>query len=80
MAGKLGNTLTKYGYAQAWCRPSAGAFETHSKCVSGTRSIRVSPAIDSASDPFAEQKLTRYEVTEFKATRLAVGLNLPILA
>lgn len=31
-----------------------------------------------ASDPFAQQKLARYEVTEFKATRLAPGLNLPI--
>ncbi|HZZ11177.1 MAG TPA: YciI family protein [Paraburkholderia sp.] len=31
-----------------------------------------------ASDPFAEQKLARYEVTEFKATRLAPGLNLPM--
>ncbi|KXU90078.1 hypothetical protein CI15_07890 [Paraburkholderia monticola] len=33
-----------------------------------------------ASDPFAEQQLARYEVTEFKATRLAPGLNLPIPA
>jgi uncharacterized protein YciI len=33
-----------------------------------------------ASDPFAEQKLARYEVTEFKTTRLAPGLNLPIPA
>jgi uncharacterized protein YciI len=31
-----------------------------------------------ATDPFAEQKLARYEVTEFKTTRLAPGLNLPI--
>jgi hypothetical protein len=31
-----------------------------------------------ASDPFAEQKLARYEVTEFKTTRLAPGLNLPM--
>ncbi|MCC8404261.1 YciI family protein [Paraburkholderia sp. MMS20-SJTN17] len=31
-----------------------------------------------ASDPFAEQQLARYEVTEFKTTRLAPGLNLPI--
>ncbi|ADG14388.1 YciI family protein [Paraburkholderia atlantica] len=30
-----------------------------------------------ASDPFAEQQLARYEVTEFKATRIAPGLNLP---
>ncbi|MEM5295381.1 YciI family protein [Burkholderia sp. JPY481] len=30
-----------------------------------------------ASDPFAEQQLARYEVTEFKATRVAPGLNLP---
>jgi uncharacterized protein YciI len=30
-----------------------------------------------ASDPFAEQQLARYEVTEFKTTRLAPGLNLP---
>lgn len=31
-----------------------------------------------ASDPFAQQGLARYEVTEFKATRLAPGLNLPM--
>ncbi|NML33206.1 YciI family protein [Paraburkholderia antibiotica] len=31
-----------------------------------------------ASDPLAEQQLARYEVTEFKTTRLAPGLNLPI--
>ncbi|CAD6531201.1 hypothetical protein LMG28727_02780 [Paraburkholderia kirstenboschensis] len=31
-----------------------------------------------ATDPFAVQKLARYEVTEFKTTRLAPGLNLPI--
>jgi uncharacterized protein YciI len=31
-----------------------------------------------ASDPFAQQNLARYEVTEFKATRLAPGLSLPI--
>ncbi|APA85898.1 hypothetical protein BJG93_11200 [Paraburkholderia sprentiae WSM5005] len=31
-----------------------------------------------ASDPFAEQQLARYEVTEFKTTRLAPGLNLPV--
>ena len=30
-----------------------------------------------ASDPFAEQQLARYEVKEFKTTRLAPGLNLP---
>ncbi len=33
-----------------------------------------------ASDPFAQQNLARYEVTEFKTTRLAAGLNLPIPA
>lgn len=33
-----------------------------------------------AGDPFAQQKLARYEVTEFKTTRLAEGLNLPIPA
>ncbi len=33
-----------------------------------------------ASDPFAEQQLARYEVTEFKATRLAPGMNLPMPA
>jgi hypothetical protein len=33
-----------------------------------------------ASDPFAEQKLARYEVTEFRATRLAPGMNLPMPA
>ncbi|MDE1178948.1 hypothetical protein [Paraburkholderia sp.] len=31
-----------------------------------------------ASDPFAQQNLVRYEVMEFKATRLAPGLNLPM--
>ncbi|MET3230689.1 UNVERIFIED_ORG: uncharacterized protein YciI [Burkholderia sp. 1263] len=31
-----------------------------------------------ASDPFAQQNLARYEVTEFKTTRLAAGLNLPV--
>ncbi|MDR6493141.1 YciI family protein [Paraburkholderia sp. 22099] len=33
-----------------------------------------------ASDPFAQQHLARYEVTEFKTTRLAAGLNLPVPA
>ncbi|WP_144144173.1 YciI family protein [Paraburkholderia sp. BCC1884] len=33
-----------------------------------------------ASDPFAQQQLARYEVTEFKVTRLAPGMNLPIPA
>ena len=32
------------------------------------------------SDPFAQQQLARYEVTEFKTTRLAPGLNLPMPA
>ncbi|MBN3850619.1 hypothetical protein G3N58_27915 [Paraburkholderia sp. Ac-20342] len=31
-----------------------------------------------ASDPFAEQKLARYEVTDFKTTRLAPGINFPV--
>ncbi|PQV45866.1 YciI family protein [Paraburkholderia sp. BL21I4N1] len=31
-----------------------------------------------SSDPFAVQQIARYEVTEFKATRLAPGLNLPM--
>jgi uncharacterized protein YciI len=31
-----------------------------------------------AADPFVVQKLARYEVIEFKATRLAPGLNPPI--
>ncbi|QGZ60044.1 YciI family protein [Paraburkholderia acidiphila] len=30
-----------------------------------------------AADPFAQQGVASYEVTEFKATRLAPGLNLP---
>jgi uncharacterized protein YciI len=30
-----------------------------------------------AEDPFAQQGLAHYEVIEFKATRLAPGLNLP---
>ncbi|WP_213308589.1 YciI family protein [Paraburkholderia sacchari] len=30
-----------------------------------------------AADPFAEQGLAAYTVTEFKATRLAPNLNLP---
>ncbi len=30
-----------------------------------------------ASDPFAQQQLAKYDVTEFNATRLALGLNLP---
>ncbi|MDR3098337.1 MAG: YciI family protein [Paraburkholderia sp.] len=30
-----------------------------------------------AADPFAQQGLAAYAVTEFKATRLAPGLNLP---
>ncbi|WP_025597858.1 YciI family protein [Burkholderia sp. WSM2230] len=33
-----------------------------------------------ATDPFAVHKLARYEVTEFKTTRLAPGFNLPIPA
>jgi len=28
-------------------------------------------------DPFAQQGLAHYDITEFKATRLARGLNLP---
>jgi uncharacterized protein YciI len=31
-----------------------------------------------ATDPFVVLQLARYEVTEFKTTRLAPGLNLPI--
>ncbi|SAK83687.1 YciI family protein [Caballeronia ptereochthonis] len=31
-----------------------------------------------AEDPFARQKLAHYDITEFKATRLAPGLNLPV--
>ena len=31
-----------------------------------------------ATDPFVVQKLAHYDVTEFKTTRLAPGLNLPI--
>lgn len=31
-----------------------------------------------ATDPFVVQQLARYEVTEFKTTRLAPGLNLPM--
>ncbi|SAK43288.1 YCII-related domain-containing protein [Caballeronia fortuita] len=30
-----------------------------------------------ADDPFAQQGLAHYDVIEFKATRLAPGLNLP---
>ncbi|KND58959.1 hypothetical protein BSCH_01674 [Candidatus Paraburkholderia schumanniana] len=30
-----------------------------------------------AENPFARQKLAHYEITEFKATRLAPDLNLP---
>ncbi|MGH8780805.1 YciI family protein [Paraburkholderia sp.] len=30
-----------------------------------------------ATDPFAQQQLARYDITDFKATRLAAGLNLP---
>jgi uncharacterized protein YciI len=30
-----------------------------------------------AEDPFAQQGLAHYDITEFKATRLAPGLNLP---
>ncbi|HTR09760.1 MAG TPA: YciI family protein [Paraburkholderia sp.] len=30
-----------------------------------------------ATDPFAQQGLAGYDITEFKATRLASGLNLP---
>jgi len=33
-----------------------------------------------ASDPFAQQQLARYDITEFKATRLAPDLNLPMPA
>ncbi|MEW6342230.1 MAG: YciI family protein [Paraburkholderia sp.] len=33
-----------------------------------------------ATDPFAQRKVARYDVTEFKATRLAPGLNLPVPA
>jgi uncharacterized protein YciI len=31
-----------------------------------------------ATDPFVVQQFAHYEVTEFKTTRLAPGLNLPI--
>ena len=30
-----------------------------------------------AADPFAQRQLARYDVTEFKATRLAAGITLP---
>jgi hypothetical protein len=30
-----------------------------------------------AEDPFAQQGLAHYDIIEFKATRLAPGLNLP---
>jgi uncharacterized protein YciI len=30
-----------------------------------------------AEDPFAQQKLAHHEITEFRATRLSPGLNLP---
>ena len=30
-----------------------------------------------AEDPFAQQRLAHYDITKFKATRLARGLNLP---
>ncbi|KND60845.1 hypothetical protein BVER_00944 [Candidatus Burkholderia verschuerenii] len=30
-----------------------------------------------AEDPFAQQKLAHYDITEFKATRLAPGWKLP---
>jgi len=30
-----------------------------------------------AEDPFAREQLAHYDITEFKATRLAPGLNLP---
>ena len=33
-----------------------------------------------ATDPFAQQQLATYAVEEFKATRLAPGLNLPALS
>jgi uncharacterized protein YciI len=30
-----------------------------------------------AADPFAQRQLARYDITEFKATRLAAGVTLP---
>ncbi len=30
-----------------------------------------------AEDPFSQQRLAHYDIIEFKATRLAPGLNLP---
>ena len=30
-----------------------------------------------AEDPFSQQRLVHYDIIEFKATRLAPGLNLP---
>ncbi|WP_244814530.1 YciI family protein [Caballeronia sp. Lep1P3] len=33
-----------------------------------------------AEDPFARQQLAHYDITEFKATRLAPGMTLPVPA
>jgi uncharacterized protein YciI len=33
-----------------------------------------------ATDPFAQRQLAKYDVAEFKATRLAPGLSLPVPA
>lgn len=43
--------------------------------VSGIERERLDEII--AEDPFAQQNLAHYDVTEFKATRLAPGLTLP---
>nr|WP_233804380.1 hypothetical protein [Paraburkholderia sp. HP33-1] len=65
----MGNTLIEYGYAQ---RKRDGGIILARRIAHGRleRILR--------SDPFAEQQLARYELTEFKTTRLAPGLNLPI--
>ncbi|KMZ12355.1 hypothetical protein BHUM_04758 [Candidatus Burkholderia humilis] len=43
--------------------------------ASGIERARLDEII--AEDPFAQQSLAHYDITEFKATRLAPGLNLP---
>jgi uncharacterized protein YciI len=43
--------------------------------ASGIERARLDEII--AEDPFAQQSLAHYDVTEFKATRLAPGWSLP---
>ncbi|SIT36969.1 hypothetical protein BN2475_100055 [Paraburkholderia ribeironis] len=84
MPGKMGNITIAYGYARVVCAGRHGmACAIRTRTAAHLRAMPQDvPLTDRilASAPFAQQKLARYEVTEFKTTRLAPGLNLPLPA